>query len=63
LELYTQYIYEKSWQKTTYKDALRMIKQEMPETDDDGTLKYILSQVEKGKIITLGECRFSSKKR
>lgn len=61
VELYTQYTYEKRWQKTTEKDALRMIAEEMPETDAQATLKYIISQIEKGKIITLGECRFSSK--
>lgn len=61
MELYTQYTYEKRWQKTSEKDALRMIEEEMPETDAQATLKYIISQIEKGKIITLGECRFSSK--
>lgn len=61
MELYTQYTYEKRWQKTSEKDARRMIEEEMPETDVEATLKYILSQIEKGKIITLGECRFSSK--
>ena len=35
-----------------------MIAEEMPETDAEGTLKYILSQIEKGKTITLGECSF-----
>lgn len=38
-----------------------MISDEMPETDAQGTLGYILSQISKGKIITLGECKFSSK--
>jgi hypothetical protein len=61
VELYTQYTYEKRWQKTSEKDALRMIAEEMPETDAEATLKYIISQIEKGKVITLGECRFSSK--
>jgi len=60
VEIYTQYTYEKKWQKTSQKDALRMIEEEMPETDAQGTLKYILSQIEKGKIITLGECRFKA---
>lgn len=60
MEIYTQYTYEKKWQKTSQKDALRMIEEEMPETDAQGTLKYILSQIEKGKIITLGECRFKA---
>ena len=58
MELYTQYIYEKKWQKTSQKDALRMITEEMPDTDAEGTLKYILSEIQKGKTITLGECRF-----
>ena len=61
VDIYTQYIYEKCWQKTSQKDALRIIEEEMPETDAQATLKYIVSQIEKGKVITLGECRFSSK--
>jgi hypothetical protein len=61
VDIYTQYIYEKKWQKTSQKDALRRIEGEMPEADAEGTLKYIISQIEKGKTITLGECRFSSK--
>ena len=60
VELYTQYTYEKKWQKTSQKDALRMIAEEMPDTDAEGTLQYILSQIQKGKTITLGECRFRS---
>ena len=60
MELYTKYTYEKKWQKTSQKDALRMIQEEMPETDAEGTLKYIMSQIEKGKVITLGECRFKA---
>ena len=61
MDIYTQYTYEKKWQKTNQKDALRMIEEEMPDTDAEGTLKYILSQIEKGKTITLGECRFRSR--
>lgn len=57
-EIYTQYTYEKKWQKTSHKEALRIIEEEMPETDAEGTLKYILSQIQKGKTVTLGECRF-----
>ena len=44
--------------KTSQKDALRMIEEEMPETDAGSTLKYILSETSKGKTITLGGCRF-----
>lgn len=35
-----------------------MIQQEMPQADAEATLKYILEQLQKGKAITLGECRF-----
>lgn len=58
VELYTQYNYEKQWQKTSQKDLLRMIEEEMPETDGPSTLKYIVSEVEKGRVVTLGSCRF-----
>ena len=44
--------------KTPQKDALRMISEEMPETDAESTLKYILSEIAKDKTITLGGCRF-----
>jgi len=60
VDIYTQYSYEKKWMKTSQKDALRMIEEEMPETDPESTLKYILSEMSKGKVVTLGECRFSS---
>ena len=59
-EIYTQYRYEKKWQKTSEKEALRIIAEEMPETDAESTLQYILSQIEKGKTVTLGECRFKA---
>jgi len=58
VDIYTQYTYERKWLKTSQKDALRMIEEEMPETDAEGTLKYILAEIQKGKTITLGECRF-----
>ncbi|DAB41053.1 MAG TPA: hypothetical protein CFH81_01790 [Sulfurovum sp. UBA12169] len=58
VEFYTRYIYEKKWSKTTKEQALRIIQEEMPQTDAESTLKYILAQLQKGKIVTLGECRF-----
>jgi len=58
MSLYTQYTYEKKWIKTSEKDALRMISEEMPETDPEGTLLYIIRETQKGKTITLGSCRF-----
>ena len=58
----TQFLNEKRWIPTSRKDALRLIGEEMPETDAEGTLEYILSEVKKGKTITLGECRFRIQK-
>ena len=58
MTLYTQYTYEKKWVKTGEKDALRMIGEEMPETDPEATLQYILSEIKKGRTVTLGTCRF-----
>jgi len=60
MEFFTQYTYEKKWSKTTHKEALRMIEGEMPETDAKATLSYIVAEIQKGKTITLGECRFRS---
>jgi len=60
MTLYTKYSYEKKRSKTNEKDALRMIVEEMPETDAKGTLSYIVAETKKGKTITLGDCQFSS---
>jgi len=60
MDLYTQYTYEKKWSRTTKKEALRIIEEEMPETDAPGTLSYILTETKKGKIVTLGDCRFKA---
>jgi len=58
LTFYTQYTYEKKWVRTDEKNALKMIAEEMPETEPGSTLQYILSEIKKGKTVTLGTCRF-----
>ena len=58
MEIYTQFIYEKKWVKTTKQEALKIILEEMPECDREGTLKYILEETQKGKMVTLSGCRF-----
>ena len=62
MDIYTQYTYEKKWLKTSQKDALGMISEEMPEADAEGTLCYILTEIKKGKVVTLGGCSFQAKK-
>jgi len=56
----TQFIREKRWVPTTRKEALKLIADEMPETDPEGTLAYLLDETQKGITVTLGECRFKS---
>ena len=58
MEILTRFNYEKKWLKTTKKEALDIIEKEMPQTDPDGTLLYILNEIKKGKTITLGDCKF-----
>jgi len=58
--LFTQFVHEKRWVKTSTSDALKIIKDEMPQTDANATLMYIKEEIKKGKIVTLGECRFSN---
>ena len=60
MDIYTRYSYEKKWTKTTEKQALQIISEEMPETDAEGTLSYIKMEIKKGKTITLGGCKFQS---
>ena len=60
MDIFTQYTYEKKWTQTSQKEALRMIEEEMPDTDAEATLAYIISEITKGKRVTLGECRFKS---
>jgi hypothetical protein len=58
VDVLTQYIYEKKWSKTSEHEAFNIIEKEMPETDVEATWEYILSEIKKGKTITLGDCRF-----
>ena len=58
MNILTKYSYEKKWSNTTEKDALRLIEEEMPQTDVKATLTYILSEIKKGKTVTLGDCKF-----
>lgn len=60
MQILTQFVYEKRWTKTTEEEALKIIEKEMPETDPETTLKYIVEEIQKGKQITLGECRFKA---
>ena len=58
VQVLTQYTYEKKWSNTTESEALKLIETEMPQTDVQSTWAYIVSEIKKGKTVTLGDCRF-----
>lgn len=60
MKIVTQYIYEKAWRPTSEADAIAIIKEEIGDVDPEGTWKYVKSEIEKGKTITVGECRFKA---
>ena len=58
MHMFSKYGYEKKWMKTSESEAEKMISDEMPEADTKGTLSYIMTEIKKGKTVTLGECKF-----
>ena len=57
----TQYNYEKTWSDTLERDLLRIIEEEIGDADPAGTLLYVKESVAKGKIISVGSCKFRKK--
>ena len=62
MNIQTQYNYEKKWTDTLEKDLLKIIEEEIGDADAMGTLKYIKEVCNTGKCITVGSCRFRTKK-
>lgn len=58
MKIQTQYNYEKKWTDTSEADILRIIEEEVGDADPKGTLIYIKEAIQKGKVITVGSCRF-----
>lgn len=63
MNIQTQYSYEKTWRTTSEQDLLKIIEEEVGDADPAGTLKYIKEVVKKGKVITVGGCRFKEEKK
>jgi hypothetical protein len=57
-QLMTQFVYETRWTKVSDEEAIRLINDEMKESDGAGILKYVKEAGRNGKVITIGECRF-----
>jgi len=62
MNIQTQYSYEKTWTKTNENDLLRIIEDEVGDADVKGTLSYIKEVLKKGKIISVGTCKFRLEK-
>ncbi|WP_415397574.1 hypothetical protein [Sulfurimonas sp. CS5] len=62
MKIQTQYTYEKTWTTTNEADLLRMIEEEIGDSDPKGTLDYVKEAIKDGKTITVGSCRFKAQK-
>jgi hypothetical protein len=60
MKILTQYVYEKVWRPTAEADAVVIIREEIGDADPEGTWKYVKGEIEKGKTVTVGECRFKA---
>ncbi len=58
MKFLTQFYYEKTWSKASSKEVLRLIQEEFPDIPAEATFEYVQSECQKGKTITIGECRF-----
>ena len=58
MNIQTKYNYEKTWAKSTEKELLTIIEEEIGDSDVEGTLVYIKEVVKKGRIISVGNCKF-----
>ncbi|MDY0116111.1 MAG: hypothetical protein RBR59_00865 [Sulfurimonadaceae bacterium] len=58
MKIETSYNYETKWTLTQEADLLRIIIDEIGDADPKGTLDYIKEGIQKGKIISVGSCKF-----
>ncbi|MEN4046142.1 MULTISPECIES: hypothetical protein [Sulfurimonas] len=58
MKIETRYNYEKSWTLTSEKDILKIIEEEIGNDDVEGVFAYIKEAVKKGKVISVGSCKF-----
>ena len=58
MKIQTLYSYEKKWTLTSEIDILKIIEEEVGDADPKGTLVYIKESITKGKVITVGSCKF-----
>jgi len=62
MQIETKYNYEKLYTLTQEQDLLKIIVEEVGDAGVEGTLEYIKEALKKGRIITVGSCKFRRKK-
>ena len=63
MKIETRYNYEKSWTLTSQKDILKIIEEEVGNTDVEGVYTYIKEAIKGGKEISVGSCKFRINKK
>jgi hypothetical protein len=61
MKIQTKYNYEKIWTTTKEADLLKIIVEEVGDSDPQGTLSYIKDAIKNGKTIAVGDCKFKKK--
>ena len=62
MKFLTQFYYEKLWSPVNEKEVLRLILDEFPDIPAQETYAYVEKECKKGKVISIGECRFKEDK-
>lgn len=58
MKIQIQYNYEKTFTDVSEDELLKIIEEEIGDADAKGTLTYIKEVVQKGKLISVGSCKF-----
>ncbi|WP_321777568.1 hypothetical protein [Sulfurimonas sp.] len=58
MKIQIQYNYEKTFTDASEDELLKIIEEEIGDADVKGTLIYIKEAIKKGKVISVGTCKF-----
>jgi len=61
MQIETRYSYEKKWTLTSEEDVLKIIAEEVGDSDVKGMLTYIKEVIKGTKEIGVGSCKFRKK--
>jgi len=61
MNIQTKYNYEKNWSTSSKKELLKIIEEEVGNANPEATLNYVIEVITKGKIISVGSCKFRIK--